>query len=65
MTTDQKNSAYELYELDVVENASARYIIGAHSAEEAKAKLMRGEWDHFSDLGHDEPDIIDVRKLAS
>ena len=52
------------YELEVTEIASATYTVEAASPEEAQAKLERGEWESWRDLGHDSPEIHAVRALA-
>jgi len=52
-----------LYELDVTEIALARYVVAAKSEEDARARLKRGEWEQFRDLGHEDAQVVDVRVL--
>ena len=53
----------KLFEIDVIEDAYATYTVYAESAEEARAKLERGEWDGFKDLGHENMEIGEVREV--
>lgn len=49
-----------LYKLAVTEIASGAYLIAAESPEAAREKLKNGKWDHFTDLGHDDPVVHDI-----
>lgn len=53
-----------IYELEVTEQAMAVYTVEATSADEAKAKLSRGVYDSFRDLGHDNMEILNVKEAS-
>lgn len=50
------------YEIEVTEIASGVYTVEADSPEEARTKLLSGEFDSFRDLGHDDMQIHAVKE---
>lgn len=54
----------KVYEFDVTEIALTRYTIFAENEEHARERFERGEWDAWRDLGHDSPEITNVRELT-
>lgn len=53
-----------IYEIETTEIALAKYLVTASSKEEAQAKLEKGEYDMFVDLGHEDMQIHEVREVA-
>lgn len=46
-----------LYRIGATSTAAEEYFITADSPEEAQAKLERGEWDSWRDLGHEDMEV--------
>lgn len=63
MTAATERESPTLFVVTTVETATTQYTVSATSYDEAKAKVERGEYDGWRDLGHDDVEVIDV-KLA-
>ena len=51
------------YEVRATAIASEVYYVTADSEADARAKIERGEWDLWRDLGHEDMEILDVARL--
>lgn len=51
------------FEIGVTEIASVVYTVTAENEDEARAKLLRGEYDAWRDLGHEDLEIVEVRSV--